>query len=60
MSGFKSEIYNENVISVGGHVLGTPETRRRGRSTLKARSAFTSKPPGLPPCEEGAGLPAPC
>lgn len=25
--------------------LGTPETRRKGRSTLKALSAFMSKPP---------------
>lgn len=29
--------------------LGTPETRRRGRSTRKARRALTSNPPGLPP-----------
>lgn len=29
--------------------LGTPETRRRGRRTRKARRAFTSNPPGLPP-----------
>lgn len=28
--------------------LGTPETRRRGRSTRKARRALTSNPPGLP------------
>lgn len=30
-------------------LLGTPETRRRGRSTRKARRALTSNPPGLPP-----------
>lgn len=29
--------------------LGTPETRRRGLSTRKARRALTSNPPGLPP-----------
>lgn len=29
--------------------LGTPETRRRGRRTLKARRALTSNPPGFPP-----------
>ena len=28
--------------------LGTPETRRRGLRTRKARRALTSKPPGLP------------
>lgn len=32
------------------YLLGTPETSRRGRSTRKARRAFTSNPPGLPPC----------
>lgn len=30
------------------HLLGTPETRRNGRSTLKALRALTSRPPGLP------------
>ena len=26
------------------NLLGTPETKRKGRKTRKARSAFTSKP----------------
>lgn len=28
-----------------GRLLGTPETRRKGRSTLKALRAFMSNPP---------------
>lgn len=35
---------------ISQHLLGTPETSRRGRSTRKARRALTSNPPGLPPC----------
>lgn len=37
-------------LSTSQHLLGTPETSRRGRSTRKARRALTSNPPGLPPC----------
>lgn len=37
------------------HLLGTPETSRRGRSTRKARRALTSNPPGLPPWPWGDG-----
>lgn len=36
-------------VQGAGVLLGTPETRRRGRSTRKARRALTSNPPGLPP-----------
>lgn len=38
------------LVCGGHHLLGTPETSRRGRSTRKARRALTSNPPGLPPC----------
>lgn len=42
---------SEGCLRAGsGYLLGTPETSRRGRSTRKARRAFTSNPPGLPPC----------
>lgn len=32
----------------GGDALGTPDTRRSGRSTRNALRALTSRPPGLP------------
>lgn len=34
---------------VGLYLLGTPDTSRRGRSTRKALSAFTSNPAPFPP-----------
>lgn len=43
------------------HLLGTPDTSLSGLSTLNARSAFTSKPPGFPPvCGTSPGRPGPC
>ena len=36
----------------GSNLLGTPETRRSGRKTLKARSAFTSSDVPLSPLSE--------
>lgn len=47
--------YINRKLQSSDHLLGTPETSRRGRSTRKARRALTSNPPGLPPWPCGDG-----
>ncbi len=36
--------FSSRVTGKAVYLLGTPDTSRRGRNTLNARSAFTSKP----------------